>query len=119
METNDKQAVIAYIDSFDEQTKQRLYQLRTWIKEVVPEVVEKISWGVPTYYKDGYLLQIAGYKKYIGFYTSSATLQHFKKELVGYKTNNKNTLHLSLQEDLPEKIVKEMILFRLNEIQEK
>lgn len=117
MGCNDKQEVIEYMESFDELTKQRLYCIHALIKEVIPDVEERLSWGVPTYYKEGYLLQIAAYKKHIGFYTNNTTLQHFKKQLSGYKTNNKNTLQLSLQEDIPISLLKEMIVFRLQENQ--
>ena len=56
-----------YIESFSDKRKDLLKQLRQIIKETIPEVEEKISWGVPTYYYQGYLLQIAGNKNHVGF----------------------------------------------------
>ena len=59
-----------YINSFYQQIQINLIKLRKIIKETAPEAQEKISWGVPTYFQDGFLVQFAAYKKHIGFYTS-------------------------------------------------
>ena len=39
-----------YIESFSDKRKDLLKQLRQIIKETIPEVEEKISWGVPVSY---------------------------------------------------------------------
>lgn len=109
------QTVEAYIESFPKDTKVLLMQIRGLIRECVPCVEEKMSWGAPTYYLDGYLLQFAAYQKHIGFYTTPAVMKHFEAELQAYETNDKNTLKLSLSSPLPEDLLKKMILFRVEE----
>lgn len=104
-----------YIQNFDGEVQEKLIQLRKIIRKTIPEAIEKISWGVPTYYLDGYLLQFAGYKKYIGFYTSPKTIAYFKEDLVKYKTNSKNTTQFLLDEELPEDLIVRMILFLIKE----
>lgn len=52
-----------YINSFYQQIQINLIKLRKIIKETAPEAQEKISWGVPTYFQDGFLVQFAAYKK--------------------------------------------------------
>ena len=46
-----------YINSFYQQIQINLIKLRKIIKETAPEAQEKISWGVPTYFQDGFLVQ--------------------------------------------------------------
>ena len=101
----------AYIQGFPSTTQDKLQQLRKLIKEVDPEVEEKLAWGVPTFYDHGYLLQIAAYQKHIGFYTNPEALQHFEKRLAAYKTNQKNTTHLPIDVDIDETLIKDMVRF--------
>lgn len=117
MDKQEIQTVEAYIESFPNDTAHKLRDLRTLIMECVPDVVEKLSWGAPTYYLDGYLLQFAAYQKHIGFYTTPAVIQHFESELLSYETNKKNTMKLPLSSPLPIKLLKRMILFRVEEQQ--
>lgn len=104
-----------YLASFDGETRELLGELRNLIKETVPEAEEKLSWGMPAYYQKGFLVQFAGFKNHIGFYTNQTTIQHFKAELKGYKTNAKNTTQLPLDRPLPRELIRKMILFRLDE----
>lgn len=112
------ETVDSYIESFSDDIQEKLICLRRLIKENVPEANEVIAWGVPTYNLNGFLVQFAAYKKHIGFYTSPRTLQHFQRQLKGYKTNSKNTLHLPINQDLPIELLKEMILYKVRENQE-
>lgn len=108
-------SVEEYIDSFEPEMKKMLYRLRELIREEVPEAVEKLSWGAPTYDLDGYLLQFAGNKRHVGFYTTAGTIAHFKKELEPYETNSKNTTRFPVEKELPEKLIREMVRFRVEE----
>jgi uncharacterized protein YdhG (YjbR/CyaY superfamily) len=104
-----------YIDQFEEKTKQKLIELRNAIRETVPDASEKIAWGAPTYNQNGFLVQFAGYKKHIGFYCSPAAISFFKKELLHYKTNEKNTIQFPLDKELPLELVKRIVQFRIEE----
>lgn len=104
-----------YNDEFNDNIKMKLDCLRKIIKQNAPKAKEKISWGVPTYNLNGFLVQYAAYKKHIGFYTSPATLEHFKEELKDYKTNLKNTVQFPIDKDLPVELIKEMVLFKVEE----
>jgi len=58
-----------YITGFPEGTQEKLQQIRTAVKQWVPEAVETISYGIPTFKLNGtYLIYFAGYKKHIGIY---------------------------------------------------
>lgn len=106
-----------YINSFDEEMKQKLTQLRMLIKQNAPKAEEKLAWGAPSYYLNGFLLQFAGCKNHIGFYTTPTTIQYFEEELKSYKTNSKNTMQIPVKEPLPLGLLSAMIQFRVNENQ--
>lgn len=106
-----EQTIDTYIQSFPAHVQVKLQKLRDIIKQCDPDVEEKIAWGVPTFYDHGYLLQIAAYQTYIGFYTNPEALQHFEKRLAPYKTNHKNTTHLPLDVDIDETLIKDMVMY--------
>lgn len=104
-----------YNEEFSDEVKNKLNCLRRIIKQNAPKAQEKISWGVPTYFQDGFLVQFAAYKKHIGFYTSPQTIEAFKTELANYKTNNKNTVQFMFEQELPVELIKKMVLFKIEE----
>ena len=106
-----EQNIDTYIQSFPAHVQVKLQKLRDIIKQCDPDVEEKIAWGVPTFYDQGYLLQIAAYQTYIGFYTNPETLMHFKDRLSTYKTNQKNTTHLPFDIDIDEALIKDMVTY--------
>ena len=111
----EKVTVDDYILGFPQDIQEKLVVLRKAIKESAPDAIEKISWGVPTYNQNGFLVQFAGYKKHIGFYSSPATISHFRDELAEYKTNTKNTVQFDIDKTLPLDLIREMVSFRLRE----
>lgn len=104
----------SYIASFPLETQKLLEQLRIIIKETAPEAEEKISYGMPGYKLNGMLVYFAGYAKHIGFYPGVACVVAFKNELSNYKTS-KGTVQFPLNKPLPEKLITEMVLFRIEE----
>ena len=104
-----------YIASYPNDIQSQLNELRTIIKNTSPEIEEKLSWGAPTYYYHGYLLQFACGKKHLGFYTTPTTIKYFQEELKPYKTNAKNTTQFPLGNELPKALIEKMVLFRIKE----
>lgn len=104
-----------YIEGFEPPVQAYLLEMRRIILDTIPECTEKIAWGAPAYYLNGYLLQIAANKKHLGFYTSPGTLEEFREELAVYKTNKKNTVQLPYDTKLPEALIRKMIQFRKKE----
>ena len=109
--------VTAYIQQFDKDKQAILNTLRSLIFQTVPQAEEKLSWSVPTYYLNGYLIQFAAYERHLGFYSSPAEIQHCKSMLDGIPFNNKNTIQLDYQKPLPADLIRELILYRVRENQ--
>ena len=58
-----------YIETFPKEIQTKLLQIRQIIKEIAPEAVESISYGMPAYKMNKKpLVYFAGYAKHIGFY---------------------------------------------------
>lgn len=112
-------SVDQYVQEFEKETQERLIALRKIILETAPEAVESISYGMPAYKVNGKpLVYFGGYKSHIGFYATPTGHQAFEKELSKYK-QGKGSVQFPLNEPLPMKLIKEIVLFRLAENQEK
>lgn len=104
-----------YILEFENETRERLIAIRTLILETAPEAVESVSYGMPAYKVNGKpLVYFAGYKSHIGFYATPTGHEAFAKELSKYK-QGKGSVQFPLNEPLPLVLIKEMVLFRLEE----
>lgn len=101
-----------YLAGFPEDQRCQLSQLRTSILTAVPEAEEKLSWGVPTYYFHGFLVQFAGYAKHLGFYSSPETICFFQEELKPYFTNTKNTVRFNMKDELPLPLIEAMTRYQ-------
>ena len=104
-----------YIEGFEPSVQAYLLEMRRIIMDTIPDCTEKIAWGAPAYYLNGYLLQIAANKKHLGFYTSPGTLEEFREDLAVYKTIKKNTVQFPYDTKLPEALIRKMIQFRQRE----
>lgn len=115
MKENKIQTVDEYINQFEHDVKNKLISIRNVIQSTAPTATEKLSWGMPAYYQNGFLVQFAAHKKHIGFYCNPTTIAYFKDELSGFKTNTKNTIQLPLDKELPLELIKKLVLFRIDE----
>lgn len=108
-----------YIQEFETEVRERLITIRELIRETAPEAVESISYGMPAYKVNGKpLVYFAGYKSHIGFYATPTGHKAFEKELSKFK-QGKGSVQFPLNEPLPMKLIKEIVLFRLSENQAK
>ena len=97
-----------YILSQDEDKREDLRCLRQILQGALPEAEERISWSMPTYWKEHNILHFAASKKHIGFYPGPAAVEQFSEELKGYKTD-KGTIRIpygGIDAGLIEKIAK-------------
>lgn len=119
MKENKIQTVDEYINQFEDEVKEKLILIRNVIKSTAPSASEKLSWDMPAYYQNGFLVQFAAHKKHIGFYCNPTTIAYFKEELSEFKTNTKNTIQLPLNKELPLDLIKNLVLFRIDENENK
>lgn len=103
-----------YINIYDGDIKERLINLRKLILDCSPDISEKISWGMPTFVLKGNLVHFAVQKNHIGFHPSPSAIEAFKDQLTDYKYS-KGTVQFPYNRPLPYDLVREMVLFRVEE----
>lgn len=103
-----------YIKKFPEDIQEKLEKLRQLIGENAPDAVEKISYGMPTFYLNGNLVHFAAYSGHIGFYPAPSGIEAFKDELSLYKTS-KGAIQFPINEELPLELIKKIVQFRVGE----
>lgn len=113
--------VTEYIETQPENNQKILRELRILLKKAYPKGVESISYNVPALSlkddgKRDSQVMYAGFKKHIGFYPFPTTIEHFKKELIDYKTA-KGSIQFPVDKPLPKKLITKMVKFRVKELQ--
>lgn len=107
-----------YIDVLPVYLKDLLIQIRTALKEAVPEAEEVISYQMPALKFKGILLYYAAYKNHIGLYPTNSGILAFERELKDFKTG-KGSVQFPVDRPLPIDLISEIARFRYHECLEK
>lgn len=82
-----------YILSQDKEKQQDLFYMRQILSKALPEAEERISWSMPTFWKEHNIVHFAASKKHIGLYPGPMAVEYFANELKEYKTD-KSTIRI-------------------------
>lgn len=109
-----------YFEAQPEDTRLTLYELRSCIYDVAPDLIEMINYNIPAYAlveggKRDQQIMIAGHKKHVGLYPHPAVMEHFDKELDGYK-KGKGSVQFPLEKPLPKPLIRRMVKYRLDQL---
>jgi|SRR5688572_458152 len=107
-----------YINSFPEDVRRILTELRQTIREVAPDAEETINYQIPTFILNGNLVHFAAFENHIGFYPAPSGMEAFKKELSGYKSA-KGSVQFPIDEPLPLPLIRKIVEYRVKENLEK
>jgi uncharacterized protein YdhG (YjbR/CyaY superfamily) len=110
----DREAVDEYIAGFPPETRKALEEVRDLVRASAPEATETISYGVPTFVLNGYLVHFGGYRRHIGFYPTSSGIEAFKAELEPYKSS-RGAVQFPLDRPMPADLIRRMVEFRVRE----
>lgn len=105
-----------YLELFEGETKDKLLQLRAIIKAAAPEAEEVISYSIPAYKLNGWLVYFSGgYKEHVSVsFPPKTIMEAFKEELVPYKSS-KSTVQFPLGEPLPKELITKMVKYKIKE----
>lgn len=104
-----------YIDFQNIELRKPLIEIRTFIKSIIPEAEECISYQIPSFKYHGMLVGFGSRKNGISFYFMNANLfTIFKNELDGYR-GTKSALHLEIDKPLPIELLSKLIKYRISE----
>lgn len=109
-------AVTEYIDDLDEPQKNTLSHVASIVKQIVPDVEETISYGVPTFkYRGKYLIALAASKKHLSIYPGSHAIATHE-DLLGAFSLSKGTVRFTPDTPIPDDILQSIIHTCLDDI---
>jgi uncharacterized protein YdhG (YjbR/CyaY superfamily) len=116
MAKTDYKSIDQYHEVFSGEILERMKTIRQIVHETVPNVEECISYQIPCFKYNGYLIYYSAYPKHISLAHpfSAGFLEHFKDELEGYKVS-KSVIQMPNDKPLPEKLIREIIAYRMKE----
>lgn len=103
-----------YINQYPREIQAILQKVRNTIKRAAPESIEKISYGIPTFYLQGNLIHFAANQKHLGIYPGPEAVEYFKDKLEGFKTS-KGTIKFSYGKPIPYDLIEDITKFRVKE----
>jgi uncharacterized protein YdhG (YjbR/CyaY superfamily) len=100
----------AYIADFPPAVQKRLQQVRKTIAKAASGAEEAISYRIPAFKLNGYLIYFAGFKNHIGLYP--ARIKELEKELAAYK-GGKGTVQFPHDTPLPLALITRIVKCRI------
>lgn len=96
-----------YIHTQDSSIQPRLTAIYDTIRTAIPDAQERLSWGMPTFWKGRNIIHFAPAKKHIGLYPGPEAVEAFADQLSGYKTS-KGAIQLPNSKELPLELIAEI-----------
>lgn len=93
-----------YIASQSPEAQVKLIELRTILRNALPDAEERISWAMPTFWKGRNLIHFAAFKNHIGLYPGDHAIEAFKDELSDFSVS-KGTIRFSYDKELPASLI--------------
>jgi uncharacterized protein YdhG (YjbR/CyaY superfamily) len=112
-----RQEIDAYLAQLEEPKRGTLERLRQTIRGILPDAEEGIAYGSPAFRLHGKVIAgFAAFKNHLSYLPhSGSVLARLPDEVAGYVTS-KGALRFSIDQSLPEQLVKKLIDVRLDEI---
>lgn len=105
-----------YLAGFEGEVRERLDAMRRVVREVAPDAVESMAYGMPAYKLDGKpLVYFAGFARHVGFYATPNGHEAFAEEFAAYR-QGKGSVQLPLDRPLPLDLVRRVVEFRVASI---
>ncbi len=98
-----------YILAQEEVIRSQLQSVRKVLINRLPGAEEKISWSMPTYWKDHNIIHFAAQQKHIGLYPGPEAVDYFSEKLnqAGLKYS-KGSIRIPYSDDLPLELIGEI-----------
>ena len=106
----------SYIIQFKGETKVQLENLYFYLKQLIPDADEQISYNMPCLKQNNKpVVYFAGYKSHLGFYPTAKPIEHFKEKLNNYK-HSKGTIQFPINQPLPKELIREIIEYKITSL---
>jgi uncharacterized protein YdhG (YjbR/CyaY superfamily) len=111
-------AIEEYIESFPEEGRRKLREIREIISGAAKGADEKMSYGMPSFHAGGPVAYYACNKAHIGFYPTASGIAAFEEELGAYG-HSKGAVRFPLDEKLPAALIRRIVRYRMAELKGK
>ena len=98
------QTIDEYIALQDESVQPELNEIRSILRNALPEAEERISWSMPTYWKGRNIIHFAASKKHLGLYPGGDATAEFASELEGFDVS-KGTIRILYGTKIPSGLI--------------
>ena len=96
-----------YISEQDPVVQPCLNAIYDTIRGAIPDAEERLSWGMPTFWKGRNIIHFAVAKHHIGLYPGPDAVEAFADRLKEYKTS-KGAVQLPNKKELPLELIAEI-----------
>ena len=110
--------VDAYLAAADAPHRAVMVELRAFLRELLPEAEECISYRMPGYRLRGKMVAgFAAFKNHVGFFPHSGqVLKEMPDDLAGYAVSGKGAgFHLPLNKPIPEGLIAKAVDIRIHQ----
>lgn len=116
MAKTDFKSIDQYHKALSPELAGRLQQIRDVVHKIVPDAEEAISYQIPCFKYNGYLIYYAAFTNHITLSHpySKEFLEEFEKDLKGYKVS-KSAIQIPNNKPLPLDLITRIIKFRKKE----
>ncbi|MBN2248499.1 MAG: DUF1801 domain-containing protein [Coriobacteriia bacterium] len=117
MDTTEGTAAIdEYIAQAPSRARADLARVRAIIRAVIPEAVETMSYGIPTFDIAGkHVVHFGGFARHVGLYPTPSGMDAFQEELAPY-VRGKGSVRFGLDEPLPADLIRRIVEYRAEEV---
>ena len=105
--SEDTAAVEAYLNAQPLERQAILRKVQQVIRQAAPDALEKISYGMPTFWQGKNLVHFANFKNHLGFYPTPPAIEHFAQELADFKTS-KGAVQFPYAKEIPYDLIEEI-----------
>ncbi|MCL2671633.1 MAG: DUF1801 domain-containing protein [Clostridiales bacterium] len=95
-----------------EELRPLLNRVRETIRAAAPNAVEKIAWGMPTYWQGENIIHFAAFQKHLGIYPGDLSLAPFEDRLAGYR-RTKGAVQFAYDEPIDYALIAELARWRV------
>lgn len=105
-----------YIEGFPVAVRERLQELRSVLKEIAPEAMEKLKWGKPVFESSTILFAYSAHKNHLSFVPTGPAMKPFEKELGDFETK-KDSVQFFYDQPLPKALVRKIAAYRKEDVE--
>ena len=109
--------VYEYIALAPKEAQEKLNELRSILKKIVPGAQEDLKWGSPVFEEKRILFAYTAFKSHLNFMPTESTLIHFTKELKEYATG-KDTIKFPYNKPLPKMLIRKIAAHRVKDVRQ-